>query len=262
MLQHVTLPRGLVDPLHALWEIIKRKAATMPLLQLATVALFYHSLGRNEEAFEVANIRLQRLDSRDTTLNIMVRCTMGAVSCEIEKYELSIEHFEYSLPKADELLGATRFILFHAKIYLAESYEMCGRYADAIKILKFLIEDRLMSQRVNRKYWIRTQFYLGRNLYFQFHDREALTTLRKYLTIYQKTYGGFTEVESWKIRDAFYFMAHSHFELSEYDEVFQDTQNQQEIAKKFGIFNLSNDVDMKRLRAMSLIENNDALGRS
>lgn len=251
ILQHAALPRMIVDPFHALWNLIKRKAATMPLIHLAAVTLFHHAYERNDEAFEIGNICLQRMGDSETTLYLIVRCLMGAIAYKVGKDELAIKHSEYAIPKMDALLGPTRFTLYNAKMFLADSYESVGRHSDAVALLKGLVKDRSVIRMVDKKRQARTYLHLSQSVYSAGNDREAIVFLRKYLKISGEIKAGSMWNEDRDVRNAHCFLAQLCYNLSDYDETLMSIKRWEKMVEEAGIPPKSSEAkELKRLRAM------------
>jgi tetratricopeptide (TPR) repeat protein len=258
MLQHFTLPRGIVDPLVSICELIKKKSASMSLLQIAGATLFYYKLHRNNEAFEIGNIYLQRMNNLDTTLNILVQCMMGVISNCVGEDELAIELLQLSLAKVEKSSGFTKIILSDSMWFLALTYENLCRYEEAVEVHKTIIKKRMMFKRVGGPCWIRAHLDLGRNLFYLGNYQDALSSFEDYLAHYKKTVGEFKSFDFARILEAFRFIAGSHFYSGQENEALKSIQKYWGTVGLFKTEYCEPGMDMKRMWAQILVRQGGA----
>ncbi|CAI6340820.1 unnamed protein product [Periconia digitata] len=252
LLQHAALPSKIVDPLNALWNLIKQKAASMPLLHLVAATIFYHAFDRNEEAFEIGNICLGRMDDRESMLKTVVRCFLGAAAYMLREQEIAIEHLEYALPRMDALLGPTKFTIFPARLFLAGSYNLDGRYSDAVLLLKGLIGDRLAFGMVDIKLQIRAYLRLGMSLNYNEENQEAVEVLHKCLALSEKSRAKLIASVREDVLLAHHYLAAAHYELYQNREALAEIVTWKELEIKYNISLPPHVLNLKKIRAKIL----------
>ncbi|PMD29123.1 TPR-like protein [Hyaloscypha variabilis F] len=142
--------RRALDPLKVLWQYIKRKATSMPVLLLAAAALYYHQFEKNEQALELCNICLARLTKRDKMLKVALDDLAGYINYALEKYDSAIEHFEKALPIEEQWLGSKRLWLLNAQYVLADCYFQTSNSEKALQFLNKMLQNGIQSLQSSR----------------------------------------------------------------------------------------------------------------
>lgn len=151
--------RALVDPLKLLFQLILRKASSIPVYVLVVVGEFYEDFGKFKEALEVYTAAAKKLDHLDVRLKYWVyrqigRC-LGRLSLEEEAFEWF--HKAYSGPvypqgkrcsqAIDDIIwaGATRAGMSQPTVMLSLCDRLCEGQ-DSVPDLS--IEQEICQQRL------------------------------------------------------------------------------------------------------------------
>jgi len=140
--QMATLPK-LIDPLKALWQYIKRKAASMPVLLLVAAAGYYFEFDKYEESLELCNICLGRLTDRDVILNVFVNCFAARLHIILKSHDKAIQHVLAALPTLDQLFGPSHMVPRNWRLSFADCYYYTDKYEHALQILDGMLQDGL-----------------------------------------------------------------------------------------------------------------------
>jgi pentatricopeptide repeat protein len=128
-----------------LWQYIKRKATSMPVLLLAAAVVYYYKLRKNEQALELCNICLARLTKRDKRLKVVLDELAGHKNYALEEYDSAIQHFEKALPIEEQWLGLRQFELLELQYDLAYCYFKTSNFEKALQFLNKILQNGFQS---------------------------------------------------------------------------------------------------------------------
>ncbi len=137
--------RKALDPLKVLWQYIKRKATSMPVLRLAAAALYCHRFKKNEQALELCNICFARLTERDRMLKVALDDLAGYMNFGLKKYDSAIQHFEKALPIEEQWLGLKDFGMLDRQYVLASCYFQTWDLEKSLQFLNKMLQNVFQS---------------------------------------------------------------------------------------------------------------------
>jgi tetratricopeptide (TPR) repeat protein len=141
LINQMATVRKVIDPLKSLWQYIKNRATSMPVLLLAAAARYYMGFDKDEECLELCNICLARLTDQDVILKTYIDHLVGYTHRHLGNYDKAIQHLLAALPIEEELLGNSHILLQELRLSLAWSYSAIEKDEQNLQILDDILRE-------------------------------------------------------------------------------------------------------------------------
>jgi tetratricopeptide (TPR) repeat protein len=126
-----TRARILTDSLELLFQLILRKANSVPVHALLFIAAFYDMMGHKDKALLVVQTALKKIEGTDTELEFEILDRLGEWYLDHRIYDQAIIYYEREITGRTRRFGEMNGSIIHAKFQLGFALFKSGRVQEA-----------------------------------------------------------------------------------------------------------------------------------